>query len=131
MIYLDSSLSGLQASSAHLVNSANNTANMHSISSIIRGEHSPKPYQPTDIVQSSLEPSNGVRTSSMVRSTAELTVYDPESFMADEDGMVVYPNVSAEDETVQTMLAKQSFFSNLRSLEASLDMTDSLMDIAA
>lgn len=131
MMNIDSSISGMQAASLRLTNSANNTANMFSTSSIIRGERVAKPYVPTDIVQSSLEPSSGVNATRKPRMPSEIAVYSPDSFAVDENGMVAYPNVSSENETVQQLLSVNAFQSNVRALRSELEMMDSLLDIAA
>ncbi len=128
-------LSGLNAASARLANSANNVANMSSLTAV-KGDTALKPFQPSDIVQSSLEPMGGVSTSRKVRQpVAELLSpqgYNSNSlFTANENMLQAAYNATPEREVVEQILSSQSFMSNLTSLTAMLDMQDSLLDIAA
>lgn len=124
-------ISGLQAASNRLANSANNTANQHSTSSLIGGKRVATPYVPTDVTQSSIAPQSGVTSGLRDRTPAETPIYDPTNVNADANGIVNFPNVEPANETVERVLAKNAFMSNLSSLRAELETTDSLLDIAS
>lgn len=128
MSAIDTAVSGLNASTKRLGVSANNTAN---VSSTVKeqkdGTLVNEPYRAQDALQISTEP--GVR--SVVRESTPATreVYSPSSPVANEKGIVNTPNVSLEKETVQRVLARNDFQANLKTVQASLKMTDSLLRI--
>jgi flagellar basal-body rod protein FlgC len=121
-------LSGMNAATARLDNSAKNIANIHSTSRVERGETIKAPYQPTDVVTLSQE-AGGVITIQKERNNATTPVYDPESADADGDGMVQMPNVDLAQEVAQQKIATYDFKANLKVLEAQKKMDDSLLDI--
>lgn len=122
-------LSGLNAASLRLANSANNIANVQSTSQYVNGETVREPYTPTDVVQSSIEPTGGVRSSLQPRDPATTPVFAPDNPYADTDGIVQYPNVSLEEEVIDTKLASYDYKANLKVLKTQDDMMQSLLDI--
>ena len=129
-------ISGLQAATARLTNSAHNVANSSSLSSV-KGEAELKPFQPSDIVQSSLEPRGGVNTGRRVRHpVAELLSPQQDNenntlYTANDTILHAAFNATPEREIAEQILSSQSFLSNLQSLQANLNVQDSLLDIAA
>lgn len=126
---IGTALSGMNAASLRLANSANNIANIQSTSRLEGGETVRSPYMPTDVVQSSIEPTGGVNASLRVRDPATVPVFSPDNPYADTDGVVQYPNVSLEEEVVETKIASYDYKANLKVLETQDDMMQSLLDI--
>lgn len=124
-------LSGLNAAQTRLGNSANNVANVQSTSSRVNGERVEQAYQATDVVQSSLEPTGGVRASIRPRDPATVPAYLPDNPAADENGIVEFPNVNLEEEVVQQQLASYDFKANAKVIQTQDEMLDSLLDIKA
>ncbi|MFO1243079.1 MAG: flagellar basal body rod C-terminal domain-containing protein [Rickettsiales bacterium] len=123
------SVSGMNAAGLRLANSANNIANVESTSRYENGETVRTPYMPTDVVQTSIEPTGGVKASVRPRDPASIPVYAPDHPYADTDGMVDYPNVSLEEELVDTKIASYDYKANLKVLKTADDMMQSLLDI--
>ncbi len=125
------SLSGMQASAAHLANSANNIANMHSTSSVSNGEHKNDGFKPQTLLKSSVEPTGGVRTELRAKTPATVPVYQPDSINADKNGIVEYPNVNLEQEIIGQQMATYDFKANLKAFETIDDIMNSLLDVLA
>lgn len=122
------SLSGMNAATARLDNSAKNIANMESTSRIERGETIKAPYQPTDVVTLSQE-AGGVITVQKERDNATVPVYNPDSADADSEGMVKMPNVDLAQEVAEQKMATYDFKANLKMLKTQKEMDDHLLDI--
>ncbi len=119
------SVSGMQAASTRLANSANNVANIHSTSRRENGAVVDEPYEPQDVVQSSIEPQGGVEAHLRPRDPASIT-------MPDVTGEVVeYPNVNLEEEIVGQEVATYDYKANLKALKAADEMIQSLLDITS
>lgn len=121
-------LSGMNAASLRLANSANNIANVQSTSKNVGAESVREPYTPTDVIPSSLEP-GGVRSNLQPRDPATTPVFAPDNPYADADGIVQYPNVSLEKELVETKIASYDYKANLKVIKAEGDMMQLLLDI--
>lgn len=124
-------VSGMNAAQARLGNSANNVANLQSTSSLVNGERVERAYQATDVVQRSLEPTGGVKTSIRLRDPATVPAYLPDNPAADENGIVEFPNVNLEEEVVQQQIASYDFKANAKVIQTQDEMLDSLLDIKA
>ncbi len=112
-------LSGLNAASLRLSNSANNIANQNTLG-----------CKPTDVVQDSLQggaQGGGVRAKLVERSPATVTLVDPNN----PDETLQTPNVSLEEEVVQQQFAAYNFQGSLKVLKAADQMLGSLLDISA
>jgi flagellar basal-body rod protein FlgC len=114
-------LSGLQAASKRLDNSANNVANQLTVST-----DSKPAFQPQDIVQIS-DAAGGVRTLTAPRNPATVAVPSAES----ESGVVQAPNVDQAEELVNQKFAVNDFQANLAVLRAQDKQQESLLDIIA
>lgn len=122
-------LSGLNAASTRLANSANNVANAGSTSRLVNGSRVDGPYLPTDVVQTSV-PNGGVQTSLQTRDPATTQVYAPDSAEADANGVVTLPNVDLAQEIAgQQIPATYDYKANLKVIKAQDDMFDSLLNI--
>jgi flagellar basal body rod protein FlgC len=126
---INNAVSGLNASSLSIANSANNIANVQSTLRSEKGELVKKPFEPQQVVQKSLEPSGGTLASLRPVTPSDVTVFDPDSLAANEEGLTQYPNVSLEQELVGQIFAKNSYYANLKTIEAATKMDDSLLNI--
>lgn len=117
-------LTGLQAASRRLENSASNVANIHSTSSLVNGQRVDQPFTPRRIDQVSLE-SGGVRTVSREVEPATVAVADAEG------GVTEFPNVNLEQEVIDQQFARYDFKANLKSIEAEDENIQALLDILA
>jgi len=125
---INSAISGLNAASKRLENSANNLANQFSTTTILNGQTSDTPYVPTDVQQVSLQ-TGGVATVTTPRSDATTPAYDPNNPQADANGIVNYPNVDTAQELVATQIASYDYKANLKSIKAADDLQKKLLDI--
>jgi flagellar basal-body rod protein FlgC len=123
-----SALSGLAAYQKQLQVSANNVSNVGSVARLGEGEQN-QPYVPQEVVQTSQEPAG---TLADIRPIANpvLPVYQPESPLANADGVVNYPNVDLGEERVNQILANIAYKANLESIKAYRDAEQSLLDIS-
>ena len=119
---LNIATSGLQAASTRLRVSADNVANVSST----YGEA----YQAKETTQNSL-PEGGVRADARVKTPATVNYFQPESFAANEEGVVAFPNVNLEEEVVQQQIADYDFKANLSVIRTQDEMLGNLMDISA
>lgn len=125
-------LSGMQAASTRLANSANNVANVNSTSKLVGGQTVREPYTPTDVVQTSIEPQGGVRAELRPRDPATTSIYAPYSAEADENGIVEMPNVSLEQEIAAEQIpATYDYKANLKALKTADEMMESLLKISS
>lgn len=124
------SLSGLQAASRRLENSANNIANQQSTSSAVNDETVQQAFRPQDVVQLSNE-SGGVKTELRERNPATVAVYNPDNSAADANGIVQYPNVDTTREVIDQKFASYDFKANAKSLQAQNETLDTLLNIIA
>lgn len=123
-------ISGLQAASARLNNSANNVANIHSTTSNVGGERVMEAFKPQQVTQTSLS-SGGVQADLRAVDPATVPVYDPENIAANEEGITEYPNVDLEEEVVNQQIAKYDYKANLKVIETADEMMEDLLDITA
>lgn len=122
-------LSGLNAASLRMANSANNVANANSTARIVNGERVEGAPASTEVVQSSLA-TGGVTARVRDRDPATTQVYAPYSGEADADGIVELPNTDLAQEIAGEQIpATYDFKANLKSIEAANEMMDSLLDI--
>lgn len=127
------SLSGLQAASAQLANSANNVANISTTSSpsVVNGELKSESFVPQTLTRTAVQPTGGVRTELRPRDPATIPVFSPESGLADENGIVDVPNVDLAEEVISQQIATYDFEANLKALEVTDEIMKSLIDILA
>jgi len=106
-------LSGLNAAQQRVANSANNIVNARTPN-----------YTPTDVVQSPLN-SGGVRADVIERSPASFEV--PNGQGETEN----LPNVSLEQEVVNSVTAAYDFKANIKVLQTQQELDKALLDIQA
>ena len=91
---ISSSLSGLLASANRLNNTASNIANLQSAATIKDGQLVNEPFVPNDIINVSREEGGG-STFSRPIDNPSIPLYVPNSVLANEQGIVEYPNILA------------------------------------
>ncbi len=95
------------------------------------GRHDAQPdsggYAPVRVEQESLE-GGGVRATIGAIVPSHLLVADPTDPLADEDGLVAWPNVDIEGELVAVMRARRAYQLSLKVIETEDEMMGSLVD---
>ncbi|MCD6034625.1 MAG: flagellar biosynthesis protein FlgG [Rickettsiales bacterium] len=127
-ITLNTALTGLNAASQRVANSARNIANQQSFQSIVDGESVNTPFAPQDVVDISLE-SGGVTTALTPVEPVSIPVFSPGSPAANENGIVQAPNVDVADELVSIVKDSAVFRANLRVIETGDQLLGSFLDI--
>lgn len=125
------SLAGMHAATQHIANSANNVANAQTTSSVGSDGVKQAAYQPTNVMQSSIQPTGGVKTRLEVRDPATVPMSAPNNPGADAEGMVDVPNVNLDEEMVTQKMATYDYKANLKALQVTDDIMQSLMDVMA
>jgi flagellar basal-body rod protein FlgC len=121
-------LTGLNAASTRIANSAQNTVNRESYTSTINGEVVNTPFVPQEVEQRSLD-TGGVATSLRPVEPASIPVFDPQNPAVDGEGFVQAPNVDLEREQVDRIAASAAFKANLKVIESGDLLLGSLLDI--
>jgi flagellar basal-body rod protein FlgC len=129
MTTINTALSGLAAAGKRLETAANNIANQNSTRTRdADGNSTNVPFQPQEVVQTSLT-GGGVKTEVRPTGDQPLRVFDPGNPDADENGFVSTPNVSLEEQIVQTKLATYDYKANLKTIAAQDKLFENLLDI--
>jgi len=126
-------LSGLGAATTRLGGVAGNLANQRSAGALRPEEgaaptYEPAAYEPVVTVQQSA-PGGGTTAAYRRAEPATVPSYEPDSPLADEDGMVGEPNVDPAREMAEMLAARQSYEANLRTVRTATEMQDSLLRI--
>jgi flagellar basal-body rod protein FlgC len=139
MSAINTAVSGLQAATTRLDGAAANTANMRT-----RGPVPETPpsealppsagdgtgvYQAVDTVQTADK--GAVRAKHVPTLPSYLLEYDPESALANEDGVVAAPNVDPVEQTVEQIEAQRAFAANLSVIRTADEMERSLLNLSA
>ena len=123
-----SSLSGLRTQAVRLSVSADNIANARSVgvredgSSPVQAPYVPQ--QVTDVTTAS----GGVRPEVTGVKPPSVAVYQPESELADAQGLVPYANVDIASELVGQVVAQRAYEANLSVIRTKDEMAGSLLD---
>lgn len=120
---VSTSISGLQAQSTKFANAAQNLANADTLGRI--GDTSTG-YQPVDTVTISTEA--GVRAQTAQREPSQVTQYQPDSQLANDEGLVSAPNVNVTEELVAARQAQQAYAAAAQALQYSSDMEETLLN---
>ncbi|MCH2038454.1 MAG: hypothetical protein MK137_07680 [Rickettsiales bacterium] len=124
---ISASLSGLLASTRQVNNTASNIANLQSTSTLKDGQLINEPFIPNQIVNVSQE-GGGVYSVSVPLTNPTVPLYVPGSILANEQGLVDYPNVNIATEVTNLIVAEQSYKSNINALETIKETLDILLD---
>ena len=117
--------SGMAAESVRLNTVASNIANANSVAS-----SADKVYKPRQVVfeevrrqTSEVEAASAVRVKDVVEADVEaLMRYEPGNPMADANGYVYAPNISAVDQMVDMIAASRSFQNNIEVMNTSREL---------
>jgi flagellar basal-body rod protein FlgC len=139
---IEASLSGLQASSAIINNSANNLVNRESVdfnslnearnfaaeNDLPIDKQSIATFTPSRVDLISLE-NGGVTTALSPVSPSTTQIFSPDNPRANEDGVVDIPNVSIENELVTQIKASDAYRANIQSIKGYNETFATLLDI--
>ena len=132
---LDISTSGLVAQRVRLNAISSNLANM---STQINEAGENVPYQPrfvvfkTDDAIRSAHGAQGVKVASVETDNVEPRIkYEPHSPLADDKGMVRYPNIDMTREFVDALEATRTYEANVGMVEVTKDLTQHALRIVA
>lgn len=125
---INSALSGLVAAQTSIGASANNTANARSTYGEENGIPVNKPYEAVRVENTSLA-TGGVLPVVLPVEPSSLPIYDPSSRIADERGIVRYPNVQEDSEAVSRIMASRAYEANLKVIETYQELDRMLTDI--
>jgi flagellar basal-body rod protein FlgC len=89
------------------------------------------PLQVNQVDQTSGSAPAGVAATVSTVSPSYVTQSDPNAPFANQDGLVAAPNVDLAGQFVQLLVAKYDFAANAKVIQASSDMSKSLLDIKA
>lgn len=127
---MSNALSGLQAASTRLGVSANNVANANSTVQNKDGQFTNIPYSPQTVAQQSIQ-QGGVKASVQDLNPPAVPFFDPESPVADENGVVQTPNVDFITETAEQLRATTAYKASLAVMRREDAMTESLLNISS
>jgi flagellar basal-body rod protein FlgC len=125
---LRTALSGILAAAKRLGAAAENTANAGNVSRLRPKDGDAAPFAPL-LVSQSAQPGGGVKAEYRTLDPATLTVPNETSPLADENGLVGIPNVDLGQQRVDALSAQRAFEANLKVVQTTQEMQDSLLDI--
>lgn len=124
---IDTALSGLVAASSRFAVSANNVANQRSTEN---ADGSKQTFKPQEVVQQSLQ-GGGTLASVRPVTAPPISVFDPTSSAANNEGFVELPPVDLAQEATNRILAKNAFKSSLNIIKAQVELDDDLLSIGS
>ena len=125
---INTAISGLNAASRRLENSANNIVNQFSTSTSLNGQTVNQPFTPLDVQQVSVQ-GGGVATVVKEKDPASATFYDPTNPQANDQGLVTFPNVDTAQELIGQQIAAYDYRANLKTIQTADKMQQKLLDI--
>lgn len=124
-------LSGLNAATKKVNAAASNIANISTAGSLEPGGK--PPYTPITTQQTTLSDSQGnptgVRADYIAKSDPYTAVYQPDSALADSNGIVGLPNVDLAEEAVNLQIASASYKASIAVIETADEMTSEIFRI--
>lgn len=124
----NASISGFSAATQRLTVAANNIANQESTKTVKNGVETNQPFQPQEVVQTSLE-TGGVKTDVRTRDNPTVKVFAPENQDADEQGFIEVPNVNTAEELVNAKIATYDARANLNAIKVQQKLFENTLDI--
>jgi flagellar basal-body rod protein FlgC len=118
---ISTALSGMMAAAKRLDGAAGNLANEQSAGRRDPQSGDAQAYEPAVTVQQSA-PGGGTLASYRPASPATVPAYEPDSPLADAEGLVAEPNVDAAREMTEMLSARQSYAANLKTVRSAADM---------
>jgi flagellar basal-body rod protein FlgC len=125
---IKTALSGLLAAQNRLYSVATNVANSSDVSRLKPQAGDPPTFQPIDTVDTTGTGGTVVSTFTPV-TPATVTVPDPQSPLADSQGLVGLPNVDLGTQLVAAQTAKIAFEANAKVIATAKKMEQSLLNI--
>jgi flagellar basal-body rod protein FlgC len=130
---LSIAVSGLNAAAARISNAASNIVNASSESSYPTNTAAYTGYVPQDIISvtqvTSGGASLGVQVASAPRNPAFNAAFDPQSPLANTNGIVAVPNVDIASELVSTIASSTSYGASAKVIEVAQKLDKALLDI--
>lgn len=124
------SVSGLTAAATRVGVTANNVANVKTVGTPDAENPDDAVYQAQDVQQSSVEPSGGTRAQVVDRQPqGGLLAYDPNSPLANGEGLVEAPNVDLGREITDLIQAESAYKANLKTLQTAEELEREVTDI--
>lgn len=130
---LQIAVSGLNDASARIANVTANIVNASSTSSLPKksGE-SYSGFVPQDVItlsQSDGDNNLGVQSQRVARDPASAPAYDPANAQANDQGLVVAPNIDLANEAINLLQASVSYQANAAVISIALKTDKALLDI--
>lgn len=126
-------LTGLRAQSTRLAATASNIANVSTSGAVPSADPSAPAstvYQPLRVDFTSLD-SGGVYASVRPDPEGYTVAYDPTSYYANSEGLVVYPNVDLAEESVNLIETRLLYKANISVINTHDEMLGDLLDTIA
>lgn len=124
---ISSALSGLHAATKRVQGAASNIANAGDLSRVKPKDGEPV-FQPIQTVQSPV-PGGGVMAHFQPLDPSTVTVYQPDSPLADANGLVNAPNVDLEQQLLDLLGAEQAYKANLKTIETAAQMDKDILKL--
>lgn len=125
---IDIAVTGLKAATRKMEAAASNIANV-STSGALDGNKKPPPYDHLTTTQTADQNGAGVKASLMASGRPYVPQFDPDSPLADENGIIGLPAVNLAEEAVNLKIAQHSYKANIEVIKAAEDMQDSFWNI--
>jgi flagellar basal-body rod protein FlgC len=128
-------LSGMNAAARRLEVSASNVANVTSTGALPNADGSvpagePRAYAPLELVQTA-SADGGTQTTVTTTTPSTTAISDPQASFANQNGLIVAPNVDLSQELVSQMISSYSFAANAKVMQTDDRMTKMLLNITA
>jgi len=127
---ISAAVSGLAAASKRIAGVADNLANAGDTSALVPQPGQPPAYQPVDTVQTTT-PSGGTVATYRPVTPASVPSYHPDSPLANDQGLVNTPNVDTAAQLVDLISAKEAYAANLKTVQVSQSLDQSLLKVFA
>ena len=127
---ISSALSGLIAAAQRVSGVARNVANAGDTSRLDPQPGDPPSFVPVETVQSTTIDGGTVASFRPV-TPASVASYDPNSPLADANGLVATPNVDLTSQAVDLIAARAAYTANVKVLQVATSLEDSLLKITA
>lgn len=126
---IQTSLSGLIASSRKIEVASSNIANSQTTGSLTDANNAPYSALRTQLTSTNTGDSNaGVRATAVERDPPFVPAFDPDSPFADTDGYIGAPNVNLGEELVITKEAEFAYKANAQLIKTGGELFDTLIE---
>lgn len=123
-------LTGLNAAQTRVNTTANNIVNQGTVGKVDAQSPDEQVFQPKDVAQASLE-HGGTQATVLDRQPQSLLAFDPDSPLANSEGLVEAPNVDLGRELTDLITAETTYKASLKALETAAEMDDEVTDIVS